>query len=78
MRLREGGGRLRKMGKLKKEKEKVKGGRKERGEMMGRCEGEVGMEWGGMELLRGGVSGGDGLTLDNPFFPFPFPFLSLN
>lgn len=42
--------------------------------MMGRCEGKVEMERDGMELLRGGVSGGDGLTLDNPFFPFPFPF----
>lgn len=28
----------------------------------------------GMELLRGGVSDSNGLTLDNPFFPFPFPF----
>lgn len=62
MRLREGGGRL-KRGKKKtgKEKKKEKGGRKERekegeeeeGEMMGRCEGEVGMGWDGMELLRG-------------------------
>lgn len=31
----------------------------------------------GMDLLRGGVSGSNGLTLDNPFFPFPFPFLFL-
>lgn len=45
------------------------------GEMMGRCEGEVEMGWGGMELLRGRVSGSNGLTLDNPCFPFPFLFL---
>lgn len=30
----------------------------------------------GMELLRRGVSGGNGLTLNNPFFPFPFLFFS--
>lgn len=55
MRLRGGGGKLRKMG-----KEKKKGRRKERreeeGEMMGRCEGggQVEMGWDGMGLLRGG------------------------
>lgn len=72
MRLRGGGGRLRKMGmkmwwKKKKEKKKKKGRRKEReekGGMMGRCKGggQVGMGWDGMGLLRGGVNGRDSLT----------------
>lgn len=61
MRLREGGGRLRKMGKEKKEKGRREGRRKEREEKgeegekgeKARCEGEVEMGWGGMELSRG-------------------------
>lgn len=60
MRLREGGGRL-KMGEKmwwKKEKGRREGrggeGEGEKGEMMGRCEGEVEMGQDGMELLRGG------------------------
>lgn len=34
------------------------------------------MGWDEMGMSRGGVSGGDGLTFDNPFFPFPLPFFS--
>lgn len=57
MRLREGGGRLRKMGKeMWWKKEKEKGGGEERGEegegeggMMGRCEGEVEIGWDGRD-----------------------------